>query len=561
MSLTLLRLAVCSVWTCWWYCGHADSPGWGLFRTFVRRPSWQLTSGCLQPESSKTPACGSRPEMASEVELEDLTSANDASEAQEFEIGREDTENNGRKFALHRVSSMPTPCRARRLTSKQLQAMDGSHQAGALRRKLSEGSLEHSWLQIATAKEGTSRAMTPSTRTPSPAPSLRSYANPLSQSLPSRARRPSRRIERSSSEVLLIKQPGEELPPGLEEAFWKLCASNRGEVGIDCRHFDKLCKDAGWLDPRFTTADADLIFTSVTGRSLRRLDVQHFESALRLLAHRKCLPADVVFDKVKKLASSESTNALERSSAAAGPRIVGNAPPPTPPLRRTPSLALLETPPRHRHFASPTLNASASGQQRPPSQGQQRPGSSPPRPQTAPRGAAMEAWGSSSQNSQGSARLKPLEGSYGRTGGGGGGPRGSEGAERELLLDTFASFCWGRTDMDGRGFARLCRDCRLLDSRFTALDADLLFTKVLPKGQRRLDLDSFDAALSIIAERRKVSESAIRRSIAFCHGPLVRATQTGIVRLHDDRGGYTGTHVLGGPEPGALGAGTVASIW
>lgn len=156
-------------------------------------------------------------------------------------------------------------------------------------------------------------------------------------------------------------------------------------------------------------------------------------------------------------------------------------------------------------------------------------------------------------------RLKPLEGSLGR--GGLGATRTSEQAQRELLLDTFASFCWGKTDMDGRGFARLCRDCRLLDTRFTALDADLLFTKALPKGQRRLDIENFDAALPIIAERKKMTEGAIIRAIAFCHGPQVRATQAGEVRLHDDRGGYTGTWVLGGPESGALGLGTVASIW
>eukprot|EP00440_Ansanella_granifera_P046727 gb/GFBE01050603.1/.p1 GENE.gb/GFBE01050603.1/~~gb/GFBE01050603.1/.p1 ORF type:complete len:496 (+),score=57.69 gb/GFBE01050603.1/:1-1488(+) len=481
-----------------------------------------------------------------------------AAETPEVEKSQEvGTAAGGRKHALARMSSMPTPCRSRRLAIDKLQAMDGGLPNGQLRRRPSESSCDHSWLQLSATKECGTSSMTPSTRTPSPAPSLRSL--PFSQSMPSRVRRPSRTISRSSSEVQLLKQPGEEVP-GLEDAFWRLCASNRGEVGVDCRHFDRLCKDAGFLDTRFTTADADLVFTSITGRGLRRLDAPQFESALRLLAFRKCLPPDVVFDKFKSLAAAVPEAAVEnfsktegRSAAAGAQRApTSSPPPPTPPLRRTPSLTLLETPPRHRQFTAPTLAAASAAH--PPS----RRSSSPARPHTAPWGCSAERFPAAS--TQG--RLKPLDSSHGSASSSRAtGSRGSEGAERELLLDTFASFCWGKADMDGRGFARLCRDCRILDSRFTALDADLLFTKVLPKGQRRLSLENFDAALTMIAERRKMPESAIRRAVAFCHGPLVRATQTGEVRLHDDKGGYTGTHVLGGPEPGALGAGTVASIW
>jgi len=454
--------------------------------------------------------------------------------------------------ALTRVGSMPTPCRTRNLSSSHLQELDANFPQA--QRRPSESS-SASWQIPKLVKEGFSP--TPSTgpsTASSPAPSWR--ASQFSQTMPSKVRRPSRTVSRSSSEALLgNKEPGDEVE-GLEEAFWKLCSANREGLGIDCRLFDKLCKDAGFLDTKFTTADADLIFTSVTCRGPRRLDVQHFDSALRLLADRKCLPVEVVFHKMKSLAappkdflSFGKADSRSSPSPSPGPRVPGaSPPPPTPPLRKTPSLMLLETPPRHRLFASPTLSGGSALVQ---PQTQQQKSS---KPHSATRNNSSErGWGRSGSLG---GRLKPLEGSHGL-----GGTRTSEQAQRELLLDTFASFCWGKTDMDGRGFARLCRDCRLIDSRFTALDADLLFTKVLPKGQRRLDIESFDAALKIISDRKNMTEGTVIRAIAFCHGPQVRATQAGEVRLHDDRGGYTGTWVLGGPESGALGLGTVASIW
>lgn len=437
-----------------------------------------------------------------------------------------------KKAPLARVSSMPTPCRARPMSSSHLQTVAGSLTLGSLRRR--DSSFDQAWPQFKTWKE----ASTPSTRTPSPAPSLRSL--PLAQTTGfTKPRRSSRTISRSASEAFATT---DEIVQGLDETFRKLCSANREGAGIECRLFKRICKDAGFVDSKFTAADADLVFSGVTSRSLRRLDLPHFESAIRLLAERICLPAQVVIDKVKAVATSICSEALGKDRDAScmfatTPGSRRNSCPvvfsPSPPsVSRMPSLTLLETPPRHRPLSG---QCAASGDTRSSSSSIKR---------TAQSVSSCGTRLASSTSS--SAR---------------GGPCGSEQAQRELLLDTFAGFCWGRPDMDGRGFARLCRDCRLLDSRFTALDADLLFTKVLPKGQRRLDIENFEATVIIIAERRKVPESAVRRAIMFCHGPLVRATQAGEVRLHDDRGGYTGTHVLGGPESGALGQGTVASIW
>ncbi|CAK8997227.1 Pentatricopeptide repeat-containing protein At2g31400 [Durusdinium trenchii] len=140
----------------------------------------------------------------------------------------------------------------------------------------------------------------------------------------------------------------------------------------------------------------------------------------------------------------------------------------------------------------------------------------------------------------------------------------ADAAESELLMDSFVSFCWGKPDMSNRDFLRLCRDCHLLNRRFTALDADLLFTKVLPKMQRRLKFEDFEVALRDLAERKGVTMSAIRQAIAFAHGPFVQATEAESIRLHDDISSYTGetwvtrgetwvTWDRGGPDPNAGG--------
>eukprot|EP00933_Yihiella_yeosuensis_P029485 TRINITY_DN23126_c5_g1_i1.p1 TRINITY_DN23126_c5_g1~~TRINITY_DN23126_c5_g1_i1.p1 ORF type:complete len:521 (-),score=83.75 TRINITY_DN23126_c5_g1_i1:197-1759(-) len=480
------------------------------------------------------------------------------------------------------IAKVATPCRPQRLTSLALAQQRRRNSIGTCNR------FDQQWPTLPPApKDPEKEGGTPSTRTPSSSPrqpesrprsSSMSYGySPLSSVLhtpgPGKHRRHSKNVPRSNSEAL-SKQCQDEAP-GLEEAYWKICAGNSG---LDCRSFDKFCKEAGFLDLRFTTADADLIFHSVMARGPRRLDAQRFETALRLLADRKCLPPEVLFSKVKQLADDGAVfGSITESFPKMDPRAgtPGSAAPT--PIRRTPSLALLETPPRHRNLAAPTVASSAAAAMSVCQRRASTPSSSPQisRPRTAPRSVeatrdstpslrsskSTSSLGASPFSNWGSnGRLQPLSeqkgGSSSSTG-----CRSSGQAERELLLDTFNSFCWGREGLDGRGFSRLCRDCRLVDSRFTALDADLLFTKVLPRGHRRMDLEAFEEALEQIAERRGATASVVRRAIAFCPGPLVRATQTGMVRLHDDRGGYTGTHALGGPEPGALGPGTVASLW
>ncbi len=52
----------------------------------------------------------------------------------------------------------------------------------------------------------------------------------------------------------------------------------------------------------------------------------------------------------------------------------------------------------------------------------------------------------------------------------------------------FKSFCvFGQKDaaplMDGSKFAKLCRDCKVLDKKVTTTDVDIIFSKVKAKTE------------------------------------------------------------------------------
>jgi len=109
--------------------------------------------------------------------------------------------------------------------------------------------------------------------------------------------------------------------------------------------------------------------------------------------------------------------------------------------------------------------------------------------------------------------------------------------------DVFTSFCGGsQNDLDGRGFAKLCKDCGLVDKAFTPTDADILFTKVVPTGKRRIDYQLFESALVLVAEKKGVEVDEVARTVRTSSGPVMNATQMDNVRLHDDKSTYTGRH-------------------
>eukprot|EP01062_Namystynia_karyoxenos_P073731 TRINITY_DN70551_c0_g1_i1.p1 TRINITY_DN70551_c0_g1~~TRINITY_DN70551_c0_g1_i1.p1 ORF type:complete len:471 (+),score=111.34 TRINITY_DN70551_c0_g1_i1:99-1415(+) len=120
----------------------------------------------------------------------------------------------------------------------------------------------------------------------------------------------------------------------------------------------------------------------------------------------------------------------------------------------------------------------------------------------------------------------------------------------EELFNSFCAFGAGQrgcAEMDIVRFAKFCRDTGLIGRRFTTTDADLVFSKVKPKGARTINFQTFRThAVPEIAARRGCSADDL---VATLRGsaPLSTGTVAAPVPLHDDKETYTGVYARGGP--------------
>ncbi|KAJ3275176.1 hypothetical protein HK104_003950 [Borealophlyctis nickersoniae] len=114
--------------------------------------------------------------------------------------------------------------------------------------------------------------------------------------------------------------------------------------------------------------------------------------------------------------------------------------------------------------------------------------------------------------------------------------------------------------MDGAKFAKFCRDNRIIDNKKVhSTDVDIIFNKVKPKGARKLDWNTFQDALQLVAEKKhgKKGEGAyaalVTEIVRKGKGPVVSGTvpqQDAILDRMTDTSLYTGTHKLRFDEEG-----------
>ena len=118
------------------------------------------------------------------------------------------------------------------------------------------------------------------------------------------------------------------------------------------------------------------------------------------------------------------------------------------------------------------------------------------------------------------------------------------GGELENLFCRFASFGKSeiQTEIDCSKFHKFCKDCKLLDRSFTKTDADIIFTKAKPMGERRLNFDKFCYALTLIGEKKGLTNDQLVDRILASRGPKVNGTIADPVRFHDDLSKYTVIH-------------------
>jgi len=115
----------------------------------------------------------------------------------------------------------------------------------------------------------------------------------------------------------------------------------------------------------------------------------------------------------------------------------------------------------------------------------------------------------------------------------------------EDVRSVFEAFAGGPA-MDGAKFAKLCRDCRLVDNTgFLPRDVDATFANVAGQGRRAIGYPGFLKALVIVAKKKDVPIDDIYMQVGDSV-PVTRATKASAVRFHDDKSSYTGTHARDG---------------
>ena len=128
------------------------------------------------------------------------------------------------------------------------------------------------------------------------------------------------------------------------------------------------------------------------------------------------------------------------------------------------------------------------------------------------------------------------------------------------LESVFKGFAGGAKDMDGRQFAKLAKDCHLIDKKLTTTDVDLIFAKVKDKTARKITFDQLQDALGHFATKKGVSKDDVINAIVSAGGPKFEGTKADYVKFHDDKSTYTGVYQHGGPSTVDAGHGKISDI-
>lgn len=98
----------------------------------------------------------------------------------------------------------------------------------------------------------------------------------------------------------------------------------------------------------------------------------------------------------------------------------------------------------------------------------------------------------------------------------------------DALATVFQQYAGG-AEMDGRSFVKLFKDMKMVDSKLSTNDLDLIFAKVKAKGSRKINCTNFRSSLQHIAEKKKVSIDAIAAKLSKSDGPQFNSGTTQVV--------------------------------
>ena len=79
--------------------------------------------------------------------------------------------------------------------------------------------------------------------------------------------------------------------------------------------------------------------------------------------------------------------------------------------------------------------------------------------------------------------------------------------------------------MDGRTFAKLAKDTKLLDKKLSITDVDLIFASVKQKAERRISYAQFLMGLRLLAQKKEVQVKTLENNVIASKGPKLRGTK------------------------------------
>jgi len=133
-------------------------------------------------------------------------------------------------------------------------------------------------------------------------------------------------------------------------------------------------------------------------------------------------------------------------------------------------------------------------------------------------------------------------------------------ASAGTLKEVFSQYTAGGKEMDGKTFAKLAKDTKLINKSLTSTDIDLIFAKAKDKTARKITFKQFEAALELVATKRGCSAEDVHGIVLSNGGPKFAGTKADAVKFHDDKSLYTGVHGKGGPSTVDTGTSDLSQI-
>jgi len=323
----------------------------------------------------------------------------------------------------------------------------------------------------------------------------------------------------------------EEVMKTVDEVFYAFCKARQhqhdGEHrGMSGRTFAQLVTGCHLIDRHFSTADADLIFAKVAQGPGHNIELQQFKTALNLVAEKNNIDVVAVLNAVadSEGPSFHSSTKWDRVRLHYNWRPHRDFKEPMGAFhqkslkRKSPSRRKsCEFVPGWRHPHEITERLSSWIDELPNDRARRHASlaadhkalaGSPSRSLRRARAASAPHIGIwSVVNAQHLAKIlrnrDRIEGTP------------AEPSEPDLLFEAFKKFC-SKQDPEGidcRGFEEFCRQCILLNTRFTVADARTIFTTVATAGEPCIGVEQFKTALQLIAQKKRAPENNIRWAV------------------------------------------------